>query len=115
MEAEIEQLQTLIKQITHKYTAYGEDAAALLAAFSNGSTLGRPLFAEVYNKVQIRAKKVEPWDFTKDWCSPVQAVCLIVALGLCQMKYRHLLSFTSTKQQAYLYATGVRVPNLFPG
>ena len=42
-------------------------------------------------------------------------MCLIVALGLSRAKYRHLLSFASAKQQAYFNATGVRVPNLFPG
>ena len=42
-------------------------------------------------------------------------MCLIVALGLFRAKYRHLLSFASAKQQAYFNATGVRVPNLFPG
>ena len=42
-------------------------------------------------------------------------MCLVVALGLSRAKYRHLLSFASAKQQAYFNATGVRVPNLFPG
>ena len=113
-EPKIEQLQTSIKQITHKYRAYCDHAAALLAAFFNRSTLGHSPFHEVYNKVIVRAKKVELLDFTRNWCSRVQAVCLIVALGLCRMKYRHLLSFASAKQQASLNATGVRVPSLFP-
>ena len=42
-------------------------------------------------------------------------MCLIVALGLSRAKYRHLLSFASAKQQAYLNATAARVPDLFPG
>ena len=60
-------------------------------------------------------KNVDLHDFTKYLCNPKQAVCLIVALGLSRAKYRHHLSFASVKQQAYFNATGVRVPNLFPG
>ena len=115
METAIQQLQTAIKKITHQYSAYGEDAATLLAAFFAGSTLGRSLFHQINKKMQLAAKNVELHDFTKNWCSPIQAVCLIVALGLSRAKYRHLLSFASAKQQAYFNATGVRVPNLFPG
>jgi hypothetical protein len=115
METAIQQLQTAIKKITHQYSAYGDDAATLLAAFFDGSTLGRSLFHQINKKMQLTAKNVELHDFTKHWCSPIQAVCLIVALGLSRAKYRHLLSFASAKQQAYFNATGVRVPNLFPG
>ena len=115
METAIKQLQTAIKKITHQYSAYGDDAATLLAAFFDGSTLGRSLFHQINKKMQLTAKNVELHDFTKNWCSPIQAVCLIVALGLSRAKYRHLLSFGSAKQQAYFNATGVRGPNLFPG
>ena len=115
METAIQQLQTAIKKITHQYSAYGDDAATLLAAFFHGSTLGRSLFHEINKKMQLTAKNVGLHDFTKNWCIPIQAVCLIVALGLCRAKDRHLLSFASAKQQAYFNATGVRVPYLFPG
>ena len=115
METAIQQLQTAIKKITHQYSAYGDDAATLLAAFSDGSTLGRSLFHQINKKMQLTAQNVELHDFTKSWGSPLQAVCLIVAFGLSRAKYRHLLSFASAKQQAYFNATGVCVPNLFPG
>ena len=115
METAIQQLQTAIKKMTHQYSAYGDDAATFLAAFFDRSTLYRSLFHQINKKMQLTAKNVEPHDFTKSWCSPIQAVCLIVALGLSQAKYSHLLSFASAKQQAYFNATGVRVPNLFPG
>ena len=115
MEAAIQQLQTAIKKITHQYSGYGDDAATLLAAFFDGSTLGRSLFHQINKKMQRIAKNVDLHNFTKHWCSPVQAVCLIVALGPSRAKYRHLLSFASAKQQAYFNATGVRLPNLFPG
>ena len=115
METAGQQLQTAIKKITHQYSAYGDDAATLLAAFFDGSTLGPSLFHQINKKMQLTAKNVELRDFTKSWCSPIQAACLIVALGLSRAKYRHLLSFASAKQQAYFNATGVRVPNLFPG
>ena len=115
METAIQQLQTAIKKMTHQYSAYGDDAATLLAAFIDGSTLGRSLFHQINGKMQLTAKNVELHDFTKDWCSPIQAVCLIVALDIPRAKNRHLLSFASAKQQAYFNATGVRVPNLFPG
>ena len=115
METAIQQLQTAIKKITHQYSAYPNDAAVLLAAFSNGSTLGRSLFNQINKKMQLTAKNVELHDFTKSWCSPIQAVSLIMKLGLSWAKYRHLPSFASAKQQAYFKATRVRVPNLFPG
>ena len=115
METAIQQLQRAIKKITHQYSAYGDDAATLVAAFSDGSTLGRSLFNQINKKMQLTAKNVELHDFTKHWCSPIQAVCLIVELGLSREKYRHLLSFASAKQRTYFTATGVRVPNLFPG
>ena len=115
METAIQQLETAIKKITHQYSANGDDAATLLAAFFDGSTLGLSLFHQINGKMQLTAKHVELHDFTKKWCSPIQAVCLIVALGLPRAKYRHVLSFASAKQQAYFNATGVRVPNLFPG
>ena len=115
METTIQQLQTAIKKITHQYSAYGDDAATLLAAFFEGSTLGCSLFHQIKKKMQLTAKNVELHDFTKSWCSPIQAMCLIVAPGLSRAKYRHLLSFASAKQQAYFNATGVCVPNLFSG
>ena len=115
METAIQQLHTAIKKITHQYSAYGDDAATLLAAFFDGSTLGRSLFHQINKKMQLTATNVDLHDFTNNWCSPIQAVCLIVALGLSRAKYRHLLSFASAKQQAYFNATGVRVPNSFPG
>ena len=115
METAIQQLQTAIKRITHQYSAYGDDAATLPAAFYDGSTLGLSLFHQINKTMQLTANNVELHDFTKNWCSPIQAVCLIVALGLSREKYRHLLSFASAKQQAYFNATGVCVPNFFPG
>ena len=115
MQTAIQQLPTAIKKITHQYSAYGDDAATLLAAFFDGSTLGRSPFHQINKKMQLTAKNVELHDFTKHWCSPIQALCLMVALGLSRAKYRHLLSFASAKQQAYFNATGVRLPNLFPG
>ena len=114
METAVQQLQTAIQKITHQYSAAGDDAATLLAAFFDGSTLGCSLFHEINKKMQLTAKIVDLHDFTKSGCSPIQAVCLIVAPGLSRAKYRHLLSFASAKQQAYLTATGVCVPNLFP-
>ena len=115
METAIQQLRTAIKKITHQYSAYGDDAATLLAAFSDGSTLGRSLFHQINKKMQLTANNEVLHDFTKSWCSPIQAVCLIVALGLSRTKYMHLLSFASAKQQAYFNATAVCVLNLFPG
>ena len=115
METANQQLQTAIKKITHQYSAYDDDAAMLLAAFCDGSTLGCSLFHQIKRKMQLTAKNVELHNFTKYWCSPIRALCLIVALGLSRAKYRHLLSFASAKQQAYFNATGIRVPNLFPG
>ena len=115
METAIQQLQTAIKKITQQYSAHGNDAATLLAAFFDGSTLGRSLFHQINKKMQLTAKNVELQDFTTTWCSPIQAVCLIVALGLSRAKYSHLPSFASAKQQAYFNATGFGVPNLFLG
>ena len=65
METAIQQLQTAIKRITHQYSAYGDDAATLLAAFYDGSTLGRSLFHQINRKMQLTAKNVELHDFTK--------------------------------------------------
>ena len=115
METAIQQLQTAIRKITHQYSAYGDDAATLLAAFFDGSTLGRSLFHQINKKMQLTTRIVELHDFTKNWCSPIQAVCLIVALGVSRAKYRHLLFFGSAKQQTYFNATQVPVPSLFPG
>ena len=56
-EAKNEQLETSIKQITHKYTVYGDDAAVLLAAFVNASTPGRSLLHESYNKMENPGKE----------------------------------------------------------
>ena len=75
METAIQQLQTAIKKITHQYSAYGDDADTLLAAFFDCSTLGRSLFHQINKKMQMTAKNVELHDFTKNWCSPIQAVC----------------------------------------
>ena len=58
METAIQQLQTAIKKITHQYSAYGDDAAPLLAAFIDGSTLGRSLFHQINKKMQLTAKKL---------------------------------------------------------
>ena len=115
METAIQQLQAAIQKITHQYSAYGDHAATLLAAFFNGSPLGRSLLHQINKKMQLTAKNVDLHDFTNNWCTPIQAVCLFVALGLSGAKKRHLLSFASAKQQVYCNATGVRVPNLFPG
>ena len=115
METAIQQLQTQIKKMAHQYSPYGDDAATLLAAYFDRSTLGRSPFHQINKKMQLTAKNAELHDFTKKWCSLIQAVCLIVALGLSRAKYRHLLLFASAKKQAYFNATGVRVPNLFPG
>ena len=115
METAIQQLQTALRKVTHQYSAYGDVAATLLASFSDGSTLGRSVFHHIHKQMQLTAKNLELHDFTRSWCSTIQGVCLIVALGLSRAKYRHLLSFASAKQQAYFNATGVRVPNLFPG
>ena len=115
METAIQKLQNAIKKITRQYSAYDDDAAKLLAAFSDGSTLGRSLFHRINKKMQLTAKNVELHDFTNPWCSPIPAVCLIVAPGLSRAKYAHLLSFASAKQQAYFNATGIRVLNSFPG
>ena len=77
----------------------------LVAPYSNKST----------RKCNSPQKVLSRTISQKDWCSPIQAVCLILALGLSWAKYRHLLSFASAKQQAYFNDTGGRVPNLFLG
>ena len=65
METAIQQLQTAIKKITHRYSAYGDNAATLLAAFFDGSTLGRSLFHQINKKMQLTAKNVELHDLKK--------------------------------------------------
>ena len=58
----------------------------LVADFFDGSTLGRSLFHRINKKMQLTAKNVELHHFTKHWCIPIQAVCLIVALSLSRAK-----------------------------
>ena len=65
MKTAIQQQQTAIKKITHQYSAYGDDAATLLAAFFDGSTLGRSLFHQINKKMQLTAKYFQLHDFTK--------------------------------------------------
>ena len=51
--------------------------------------------------MQLTAKNVEVHDFTGSWCSPLHAVCLIVALGLSWAQYRKEIILRSNSPRGF--------------
>jgi hypothetical protein len=97
---------------------YSEQAAILLAGFFSSCPRGHGLLDRVYDHVyQGKVRKRDQLlvrKHTESWCSPDDAVGLILDLGIPRSRYKTLLSFMNERAKRLVSATGYQYGNPFP-
>ena len=97
---------------------YSDEAVSLLASFFSTCQRGKGLLDRVYEQVyqgKVRKRDEDLVRYhTQNWCSPQDAVGLILDLGIPRKRYKILLSFMSKQARKLYFRTGYDYGTPFP-